>query len=178
MELFSQGGKSYTFRQKNGAASARTSDPGASIGRVLGRTIQMRERISRRSRCRRSKCCEQLLKCCEEIFPCCEPSCSQHSTGDVGINVANLCVACYEQQGVQHLTSGVFLPLPPCRDYIVTMLRPVSRATSKHQEPNITCLQHQNSTSAILKMTVCNIQHQVSSSPPRYSTSHICNMGP
>jgi hypothetical protein len=27
---------------KNGAASARTSDPGASIGRVLGRTIRMK----------------------------------------------------------------------------------------------------------------------------------------
>jgi hypothetical protein len=27
-----------------GTASARTSDPGASIGRVRGRTIQMRER--------------------------------------------------------------------------------------------------------------------------------------
>jgi hypothetical protein len=119
------------------AASARTSDPGASIGQVLGRTIQMRERISRRSRCRRSKCCEPLLKCCEELFPCCEPSCSQHSTRDVEINVASLCVACCEQQSVQHPTSEVFLPLlPPCCDYIVTMLRLMSRATSKHQEPS------------------------------------------
>jgi hypothetical protein len=32
-----------------GAASARTSDPGANIGRVLGHTIRWRESISRRS---------------------------------------------------------------------------------------------------------------------------------
>jgi hypothetical protein len=31
----------------NGTASARTSDPGASIRRIRDRTIQMRERISR-----------------------------------------------------------------------------------------------------------------------------------
>jgi hypothetical protein len=41
----------YPTPLKNGTASARTSDPGASIGRVRGRTIQMRERISRQSRC-------------------------------------------------------------------------------------------------------------------------------
>jgi hypothetical protein len=47
----------YDFHEEKGVesffgtASARTSDPGASIGRVCGRTIQMRERINRRSRC-------------------------------------------------------------------------------------------------------------------------------
>jgi hypothetical protein len=81
---------------------ARTSDPGASIRRVRGRTIQIREGISRRSRCEAYWCCEQLLWCCEGFFPCCEPSCLQHSTKDVAINVASLCVACCEQQGVQH----------------------------------------------------------------------------
>jgi hypothetical protein len=35
----------------------------------------------------------------------------------------------------------------------------------KHQKSNITCLQHQNSTSATLKLNICNIQHQVRSSP-------------
>jgi hypothetical protein len=46
---------------KNGAASARTSDPGANIGRVLGHTIRMKGVYQPSIVARRSKCCEQLL---------------------------------------------------------------------------------------------------------------------
>jgi hypothetical protein len=62
-------------------------------------------------------------------------------------------------------------PSLTCCDHVATMLRPVLRATSKHQKPsplpprhkpNITCLQHRNSTSATLKINICNTQQYVS----------------
>jgi hypothetical protein len=43
--------KSHIFmdRKNNGTASARTSDPGASVGRIVSRRIWMKTSISRRS---------------------------------------------------------------------------------------------------------------------------------
>jgi hypothetical protein len=84
------------------------------------------------------------------------------------VHVASMLRTCCEYVvnavtcNIQHHES--FFPPPPCCDYIATMLRPVMRATSNimsstlDTNSNITCLQHQNSTSATLKFNVCNTQ--------------------
>jgi hypothetical protein len=52
-------------RNENGTASARTSDPGANIGRVLRHTIWMKASISRRSGGDTQGMLRKLLRCCE-----------------------------------------------------------------------------------------------------------------
>jgi hypothetical protein len=77
--------------------------------------------------------------------------------------------ACY----VKHPASGgppSFPGTKPKQPMLRPMLWPVLCATSNIRipppllfldtKPNITCLQHRNSTSATLKFNVCNIQHQ------------------
>jgi hypothetical protein len=159
----------------NGTASARTSDPGASIGSWAVR-FGWRELISRRSRCEASKCCEQLFRCCEELFPCCELSSLQHSTNDVA-SVLRTCSEHVANEVTCNIqTSGVFLSPPPhmlrpCSDYVATMLWPVMRATSNIRSPpppppwhntNITCLQHRNSTFATFTKSQWNIKMHMS----------------
>jgi hypothetical protein len=62
------------------------------------------------------------------------------------------------------------------------MLRPVLRATSNIMSPppsSFTCLQHRNSSSARLKINICNIQHQGPSPlllSTQYPISHVCDI--
>jgi hypothetical protein len=97
--------------------------------------------------------------------------------------VANMFRACCERGYVEHPTSGVFLPPPPhvvtmlrlCCDHVATMLRPycdlccVQHPTSGalpplllDTTPNITCLQHRNSTSATFAKSQWNIKMHMS----------------
>jgi hypothetical protein len=113
-----------------GAASTRTSNSGASIRHLRDRRMGIKSIFSRPIQIQ-------------------------------GANVVSMLRATSKHQRTSSL-------LPPCCDYIATMLRPVLRVTSNISssprpplpKPNITCLQHRDSTSAILKIHVCNIKHQ------------------
>jgi hypothetical protein len=86
-------------------------------------------------------------------------------------------VACNIQTSVGHLPPPPMLR--PCCD-LCCVQHPTSVALLPllDTNPNITCLQHRNSTSTTLKFNVCNIQHQEPSSPSstQHPTSHICNI--
>jgi hypothetical protein len=85
-----------------GIASAWTSDPGASVGRIVSRRIWIKTSISRRSGEARVQCCEKLLRCCGSYYSMLRTSSVQHPTREVSIDVASLCVSCCERQGSQH----------------------------------------------------------------------------
>jgi hypothetical protein len=86
----------------NGTASARTSDPGASVGRIVSRRIWIKTSISGRSGEARVQCCEKLVRCCGSYYSMLRTSSVQHPTREVSIDVASLCVSCCERQGSQH----------------------------------------------------------------------------
>jgi hypothetical protein len=89
--------RSFSRQFFNGTASARTSDPGASVGRVLRRTIWMKASISRRSGGNARDVAKNFYDVAKESVQCCEPSSMQHPTRDVCIDVASLFVVCCEQ---------------------------------------------------------------------------------
>jgi hypothetical protein len=86
----------------NGTASARTSDSGASVGRIVSRMIWIKTSIGRRSGESRVQCCEKLLRCCGSYYSMLRTSSVQHPTREVSIDVATLCVSCCERQSSQH----------------------------------------------------------------------------
>jgi hypothetical protein len=149
---------------KNGAASARTSNPGASIGHLPCHTIRVSKRISRLI---------VLQSMLRSHFPCCEHF--FHVANRDASNIQRVHVACMLRvRCVQHPTSEVFLPPPPmlrpCCDYIVTMLRPccVQHSTlgallpsSSTQNLTSHVCNIENSTSATLKFNVCNTQQHM-----------------
>jgi hypothetical protein len=139
-----------------GAASARTSDPGANIGRVLGHTIRWRESISRRSLRGVTNVANNFCDVAKSF---------SHVANRRPCNIQRTMLrACCERvpsmlrtrlratSNIRRLSS----PSPTCCDYIAVMLLPVLRATSNIRSPS--------SPSSFLTqhptLHVCNIKTQ------------------
>jgi hypothetical protein len=150
-----------------GTASVRTSGPGASIGQVRGRTIQMSERISRRSRCEVSDVANNFCDVAKNF----SRVANRGACNIQRVHVASVLRTCCKHVAnavtcnIQHQES--FSP-PSCCDYITNMLRPVLRATSNIKSSPLSS-STQNPTSH-----VCNIETQHPQYLPNHSETLRC----
>jgi hypothetical protein len=138
--------------KRNRTASARTSDPGASIGRVprphdsdegayqpsisLRGVVMLRTTFAMLRTVVLATFKEYMLRaCCERV-------------------VSMLRTRLRATSNIRSLS-----PLPPCCDYITNMLRPVLRATSNIKSSPLFPPQHktQHHTSATSKLNIRNI---------------------